>query len=211
MQQPTFIDVETGPLPLADVLDLKPEFSAPANWKDPAKIKANIEEQEAKWLADGALSAITGQVLVIGTLRDNSETFWTGESDEKQLLIDFLGWASGEIQGGRRLIGFCCKTFDWPFIVRRAWRHGLQAPFCLWDGRYWSDAIVDVAERFACGGREPRDRISLDMLSKFLGTGKKLGEGKDFAALWANDRPKALEYLKRDLDLTKLAYERLFA
>lgn len=205
--QPVFFDIETGPLPLSEIEQFKPEFKAPANYKDVDKIKASIMEQEAKWLADGALSAVTGKILVIGTLQNGFNLF---VAEEGTMLLQVMGWMQETIQAGGMLVGFCSRTFDVPFLIRRAYRHGLKVPSCFWEGHYLNSAFVDVAERWACGGREPRDRISLDHLSKFLGTGKKLGEGKDFAALWQSDRDKALEYLKRDLELTKLAYERLY-
>lgn len=207
MNNVIYFDIETATLPLSEIEQFKPEFKAPANYKDMDKIKASIMEQEAKWLADGALSAVTGKILVIGTLQNGFNHIST---DEGTIILQVMGWMQGIIQSGGQLVGFCSRTFDIPFIIRRAFGHGLKVPACFWEGRYLSSAFVDVAERWACGGREPRDRISLDYLSKFLGTGEKLGEGKDFAALWQSDRDKALEYLKRDLELTKAAYERLY-
>lgn len=206
----TVFDIETGPLPLEQLGDLKPEFKAPANYRDLDKIKASIMEQEAKWLADAALSAVTGEVLVIGRLESDGPSYFM-LGTEKQRLADWWTWAADAIRSGTLLVGFCCKTFDLPFLVRRSWKLGVPVPMCIFDGRYFSPAIIDVADRWACGGHDPRDRISLDTLSKFLGTGQKNGDGADFAKLWAEDQPKALDYLKNDLLLTKAAYERLFA
>lgn len=208
MTQPFYLDIETAPLPLEQVEQFKPEFKAPSNYKDLDKIKASIMEQEAKWLADGALSAVTGQVLCVGVW-ENGFNHIAGE--EGTMLTQTLNWMAGVIHRGGLLVGFCSRTFDVPFLIRRAFRHGIIVPGCFWEGRYLNSAFVDIADRWACGGREPRDRISLDHLSKFLGTGQKNGDGKDFAQLWATDRSKALEYLECDLRLTKAAYERLYA
>lgn len=208
MNSPIFFDIETGPLPLAQVQQFKPEFRAPANYKDLDKIQANLLEQEAKWMADGALSAVTGRVLCVGILDDTCTTFYE-DADEKSILVSVWIELQNAIRSGQKVVGFCCKTFDLPFLVRRSWSHKVTVPFDIIEGRYFNPAIVDIAERWSCGGREPRDRISLDHLSKFLGTGQKNGDGADFARLWAEDRPKALEYLKNDLLLTKAAYERL--
>lgn len=209
MNKITVFDCETGPVPPIEVEQFKPEFRAPANYKNPDLIKANLAEQEAKWLADGALSAVTGQVLVIGHLDGDAPSYFM-LGTEKEKLTEWWAIAADVIRSGRLLVGFCCKTFDLPFLIRRSWKLGVPVPACIYEGRYFSPAIIDVAEKWACGGREPRDRISLDTLSKFLGTGAKLGEGKDFAKLWAEDQVKALEYLRQDLTLTKAAYERLF-
>lgn len=207
----TIFDIETGSLPLDQIQHLKPEFKAPANYKDPLKIEENVKEQEARWLADGALSALTGRVLCIGTLEGPDFQLWADSEDSEMVLLQhWWNWTREYIQGGHLLIGFCSNSFDLPFLIRRSWALQIDVPSCLWDGRYWSRQLIDVAERWACGGREPRDRVSLDNLSKFLGTGQKNGEGKDFAALWATDKAKATEYVKTDCLLTQNAYLRLF-
>ena len=58
-------DIETGPLPIEHLEDMMPEFTAPSNWKDEAKIEAKIKEQQTKWFEKAALDARTGQVLAI--------------------------------------------------------------------------------------------------------------------------------------------------
>lgn len=204
---PVYFDCETEPLPADELAQFMPEFQAPSNYKDPEKIRANIADQQARWIEDGALSAVTGRVLCIGTLRDKNFDVWA--DDEKQMLADFWGFASGELQAGRTLIGFCVKTFDLPFLVRRSWKHGVKVPFCLWSGRYFADGIIDVAELWQCANRDPRDRVSLDTLSKFLGIGAKTGDGKEFAGLWRTDKEKAKAYLHNDLTLTQRAYSRI--
>lgn len=207
--QAVYFDIETGPLPLSEIEQFKPDFKAPANYRDLDRIKASIMEQEAKWLADGALSAVTGRILLAGALTPHGLLTWQ-QDNEGELLAGFLSFFGETIQAGGTLVGFCCRTFDIPFVIRRSFRFNLSVPRCFWEGRYLSSSFLDLAERWACGGREPRDRISLDHLSKFLGTGEKLGEAKDFAALWQKDKDKALAYLQRDLELTKAAYERLY-
>lgn len=210
MNNTLFLDIETVALPLTEIQHLKPEFTAPANYKDPEKIKANIAEQESRWLADGALSAMTGRVLCIGMMDHGEFHYCSNDDDERSVIEHTCEWLQYSIQGGGSVVGFCSRNFDVPFLIRRAFKHGIKVPPCFWEGRFLSSQFIDVSDRWACGGREPRDRVSLDNLSKFLGTGQKLGDGKDFAALWVSDRPKAIDYLKRDLELTKSAYERLY-
>lgn len=208
----TILDVETGPLPESELAQFRPEFHADSRLKDPDKIRANILEKEQAWKEDLALSAVTGKVLCIG--------FWTQTGfrcfpfdeavQEKQVLEDALAFIAEHVMAGGLVVGFCSRSFDIPFLCRRAVHYGLKVPPCFWQGRYLSDSFVDIAERWACGSRDPRDRISLDNLSKHLGTGAKNGDGANFASLWATDRQKALEYLKNDLVLTQKAYERLY-
>lgn len=204
----TILDVETGPLSESELAQFRPEFKADSRLKDPDKIRANILEKEQAWKEDLALSAVTGKVLCIGTMRGLTWD-WYG-SEEKLIIQQLFTWMENEIQQGNLIVGFCSRSFDIPFLIRRAFHHGLKVPACFWQGRYLSDQFVDIAERWACGSRDPRDRISLDNLSKHLGTGQKNGDGADFAQLWATDRAKALEYLRNDLVLAQKAYERLY-
>jgi|SRR5688572_11735889 len=206
--KPLYFDCETAPLPEAELLASMPEFEPAANLKDPEKIKANIAEKRQRWLSEAALSAVTGQILCIGTLRGGEFHLWKGVSEE-DLIFEFLAFLQTEIQSGTRIVGFCCKSFDLPYLVRRAWRYGIRVPFCLWEGRYFSSLITDLAEAWACAGRDPRDKVSLDTLAKFLGVGAKHGNGADFARLWAENQEQAIPYLRNDLLLTQLCHERM--
>ena len=40
-------DIETGPRSRAELAECVPTFEAPANWKDPEKIRAYVAEKEA--------------------------------------------------------------------------------------------------------------------------------------------------------------------
>lgn len=204
-----YFDIETGPLPEEQIRPLMPDFDAPANIKDPEKITAAIIAKEIKWLEQAALSAITGEVLCIGYLV-NESMFKFQVGAEKDILTSFWNTAMETITSGKIVVGFCCKMFDLPFLVRRSWAQGVSVPKCIWNGRYFCDQIVDIAEKWECGVRGG-DHISLDQLSKFLGVGQKNGNGKDFAALWHDNREQALLYLKNDLILTKNAHQRLCA
>lgn len=206
----TVVDIETGPLSESELAQFKPEFHADSRLKDPDKIRANILEKEQAWKEDLALSAVTGRVLCIGMLEGGEFSSIFGDNNEKLVVEDFLNLAASAIQAGNLIVGFCSRSFDIPFLCRRGVHYGLKVPPCFWQGRYLSDQFVDIADRWACGSRDPRDRISLDNLSKHLGTGQKNGDGADFAQLWATDRAKALDYLRNDLILTQKAYERLY-
>ena len=50
------LDIETIPQDETKLLALAPEFAAPANLKDPAKIEAAIAKKRADYLADAALN-----------------------------------------------------------------------------------------------------------------------------------------------------------
>lgn len=206
---PLFLDAETGPCSEDKAQAFMPEFEAPANYKDPEKIKAHIEEQKRAWRESCALSAVTGNVLCVGVM-DHKGEFGAYEGRELTILESTLNNVITHLHAGGAVVGFCIRSFDMPFLIRRAWALGVEVPATLFDrGRYLHEGIIDVAERWACGSRDPRDRISLKNLAAHLGIGEKTGDGADFAALYATDRTKALEYLRTDLVLTKAAYERM--
>src|ERR1019366_8408715 len=77
------LDIETGPAVDAD--KFIPEFKAPGNLKDPEKIAAAVAEKEKEWRDCLALSPLTGQVLVVGTLRNKAD-FDIIEGDEAQVV-----------------------------------------------------------------------------------------------------------------------------
>lgn len=207
-----FFDIETECLPVAEIEGFMPEFSAPGNYRDLEKIKANIAEQKIEWLERGALSALTARVLCIG-IESNDAFELLEDADESALLRRWWELTGTWIWSARPLVGFCCRSFDLPMLIRRSWHHGLKVPDCIWTihGSRFVDNIIDVAERWACGSKDTRDRVSLDNLSKHLGTGFKSGNGRDFASLWRTERPAAEAYLRQDLKLTRLAYLRLMA
>ena len=58
-------DIETGALPLEQIkaLGIMPTFKAPANYKDPEKIKAKEAEHEAEVMDRAALDPTISKVL----------------------------------------------------------------------------------------------------------------------------------------------------
>ena len=202
MKSPVIFDIETGPED-ADTLALfEPEFSAPANYKDPAKIEAKIAEQRDAWAQSAALHATTGRVLALGYTEDgNDVTILTEDQPggEAQLIKKFwkLACPSG---AWRTLIGFNSNRFDLPFLVRRAIKLGVRPPHGLLKGRYLHPCFIDLMDQWRCGDWQAS--ISLDNLAKHLGLEPKTGTGDQFARLYESDRPAALDYLRRDVELT---------
>lgn len=195
----TIFDIETGPLPDAELEAVKPIFKAPKHYKKPEAIASAIAEAEAEWRANAALDAKTAQVLCIGLLDDDATQFLTGP--EGAILEAFWNaWYASE-----RMAGFNCKDFDMRILWQRSIILGVKVPMDLFEGRYWSRKVVDLQEIWLCFGRDTKGQ-SLDAICRALKIGQKNGDGKDFAALYATDRQAALEYVGNDLELTaKLA------
>lgn len=208
MNDITLFDIETGPLPIEKLRAVMPKFSAPSNWKDEAKIEANVKEQEEKWMSNAALSPMTGQVVSIAyqTAGDPSsfESFGIADTDEASLLKAFLvlyRTRSGGAYG--KLAGWNIKGFDLSFIVRRCWALGIKVPGSLMAKGtvrfYWPTCFIDLREIWGCG--EYQVSGSLDAVGIAFGLGFKKGHGADFARLYVNPetRDKAIEYQRSEM------------
>ena len=223
-------DIETGPLPEAELAAMLPAFD-PAevktgNLKDPAKIAEKIAEAEANHRRDyfdkAALDPLTGRVVAIGVMifdasgeagpsqRKGGRFSIIGHDDEAQTLREFWETTRGEMGRLNPLVGFNIFGFDLPFLFRRSWKHRLAIPFGLRRGRYWSDQLVDLRDVWQLGDRQARG--SLDSIAKHFDVGGKCvphgplsGKhitGADFAGLWTSDRKSAEAYLRNDIELT---------
>ena len=201
--RPIFFDIETSPLDREVLQSRMPAFEAPSGYKDPVKIAAAIQAKEKTWLEDAALSPLTGRVLVIGVFDGDASQYLFG--NEKGFLTQFWTIVRDVLFKSDRLVGFNCNTFDLPFLVKRSWALGVEVPAMLRNGRYWNQDIVDLREWWQLGDRQAHG--GLDEVSRFFGEAGKVGDGKDFAALWASDKEKAFAYLAQDLKLTKRLYE----
>lgn len=201
-----FIDIETGPLPPGQLEKLMPEFEAPANYKDPEKIKAAIEEKRAKFAESAALDAKTGRIVVAGFSQE-SDPNHIYTSTETQYIAKALQEFT---DSGDLVIGWNIKGFDLPFIIQRCLIEGVKPPRLrnLFHGRYyWNDNIIDLMELWCCG-REFSGN-GLDAVSKAFGLEGKNGDGKNFHRLWEEDREAAFKYLENDLKLTRQLYQRI--
>jgi DNA polymerase elongation subunit (family B) len=195
-------DIETGSYPVSELV--APEFTAPGNYKDPVKIAENIAGQREAWLKKTALYPTSGIVLTFGFKQGDSYGImdeFLGCKDEATTIEAF--WAMVKrMHDGEKLVGFNSHGFDLPFLIRRSWKLGIPVPGNLMRGRYFNPELsIDLLEMWTCGRKD--DSIKLADLAKFLGCGEKSGNGADFQSLWETDRPKAIEYLKNDIELTE--------
>lgn len=198
----TIFDIETGPAPIDEIEAVMPEFFAPGNLKDPAKIEAAIEKKRTEFVEKAALSPLTGRVLAIGAvftdLTDNPE-YQVVCGDSEQHMIS---WFWDRVEDSREIIGFNSNHFDVPFMIRRSWALGIDVPIDMVDkwGRIERGFSLDLMDTWRLG-----DRMlftSLDTIAKFFGVGEKTGDGAQFADLLKIDEEAALEYLENDVQLT---------
>lgn len=195
-------DIETGPLPDKQLPAFDRDSVKLGNLKDPEKIKAKVDEAEATWRDRLALSPLTGRVLAIGYMELGEEPgILVGKDEsEKDMLRCFWDlWLKSKHE---LHVGFNIFGFDLPYLFRRSLLNGVRVPNGAIDRRgYWHESFCDLLNVWRAGNRQ--EWVSMDALAAAFGLeGKTEGvSGKDFAGLWFRDRPKAIEYLKRDIEL----------
>lgn len=210
-------DIETMPLSREKLELQMPEFTAPANLRDPLKIEAAIQEKRENYFEKAALSPITSRVCMIGHQRISATVNepigqgslmpkdWEDETEldalEAQIITEFWAMVNTAIHHGCLIVGFNSHGFDLPFLVKRSMKHRIPTGLPPYNGRYPFQApFVDLAEKWQMGRKE--EYTSLDALARFLGVGKKEGDGKDCANLLRTDPEKAHAYLVNDITLT---------
>jgi hypothetical protein len=93
------------------------------------------------------------------------------------------------------------ENFEFPVTKKHLLRtYRIKIPLGIRRGHYWNDQMVDLREEWQLGDRQARG--SLDTIARYLGVGEKNGHGEEFARLWREDRDRAIEYLRRDVELT---------
>lgn len=143
-------DIETAPLPdAADYMDLS-EIQAPANYKDPVKIAAYIEEERQKALTKCGLDLDLCRVVAIG---------WWRECDGEERVLH-MGTATNEAamlaafwnhaEDGH-LVGFNCCKFDLPVLQRRSLYLGVPMPLIVVD-TYRHPRFTDLAQQLSYFG-----------------------------------------------------------
>jgi hypothetical protein len=212
IQNRNAMDIETAPRPIEEIYKLKPDFKAPANFKDPFKIAENLKEQEETWLRKAALSPITGCIVVLGVKPFGAEPIIL-EGEERDIL---LGWWEifNEGRTFAEFFGHGLKGFDMPFVIKRSWLHGIKVPMDILfpgDGRFLNSRRFHCTmQAFQCGDMKA-DWVGLDAVSKFFGLeGKTEDLGPLFADVYKTDRARALSYFTRDLEQTEAVANIMF-
>lgn len=202
-QQIAFFDIETTAADDAEMF--MPDFRAPSNYKDDAKIRAYIEDSKKEWSERLALSPLTGKVLCITYKKLGEEPIIldgsnvNGKDPEVALLEHWTLTAQSLMSQGYRLMGWNVagkSGYDVTFLQKRAWKHGLLAMVGHDFDYFRQESIVDLKTLW--DGRS-NEHTSLKTVARFLGVGdKSQDDGKNFGQLWIEDRARAEQYAKND-------------
>lgn len=205
-------DIETEPLPLAELEKAMPEFTAAGNLKDPEKIKADIEAKRQAFIDNAALRAYTGKIVAVTAAWDDDEPIMqTG--DEKDLIVATVYMLKTAISLNAKAYAWNGAGFDLPFLCQRAAVHSANAFQSLTvqsGARFnWNPCLIDP--KLIWSNYSPdHTGTSLKTVSAMLGVGVKDGNGKDFAELLKTDKAKAESYAKNDVGLLRAVVKRMF-
>jgi len=213
-------DIETTCNPDAESI-FEPVFEPDSRLVDPEKIANSIKEKREKWLEDGALRAERGKALIVGAKFDagpfltyEPDQFIVYETDaERHLVQHFWEAIDIHVQRGHTIAGWNILGFDLPFMLRRAMILGVKVNKRLIDlNNKWyvfRFPVFDGMRAWQMGDKTYY--TSLDVAMRAFGVGKKTGSGKNFAKLYAENRDKALEYLRNDVEGTHAVIQKMLA
>lgn len=206
------IDIETGPMPLEKLERLIKVGDAPGNYKKEESIENWKRQEFYKQVEKAALNPRTGELLAFAYEVDGQFTsFMQGEiTDERDLLSLFWQTYEHYRPRGYAFAGSNFKGFDIPFLYVRSLAHRIIVPNSIQWAKYGHEAgCYDLNEWWNVFPRHNKERISLDAMAQFFGHDGKNGDGALFYKMFYKDPSKAYDYLKNDIEMTRLCINNL--
>lgn len=219
--KPTIVDLETAPHPDAALYIVPPDLDsikAPSNYVDAAKIAAYVEKAKREAQADYeakidrcALDWNLSRIVALGlhNVGDGGPQVIVckTEKDERAALAAF--WLATK---GRRLVGFCSRTFDVPTLIQRSRLLGVPHPD-LSLAKFGRGDVTDLREilTFDDARYEAIMPRALDAFCKRFGivveddwTGADVGQ-----LVKAENWHGVMAHCRADLERTRLLAERI--
>jgi len=136
-----------------------------------------------------------------------------GDVMESQIVSEFFGlyrqinelhFSHG--QTDEVMVGHNNFGFDLPYLKRKGWQYRVKIPADFFVGRSYNPVLQDCSSIWGEGVFSKEQKIgqyiSLDKLSKFLGTGEKADKIAEFVyAIYPDDKKRALQYMANDVIL----------
>lgn len=203
-----YFDIETRPDPM-----LGPNYgfdpdTVKVNKSDTAEIKSQkIQNAYEKHMTKIMTDVFTAEVCALGIIKENPEDFEmiTSFENSDYGIVSYFWKVMRDIefQNKHQVGGYNIKQFDLPFMVKRAWKHGISVPkwaFTTWKGRiYWGEIWVDIRDIWTFGDKYAPGK--LDDVCKFVGIpGKTEDLASKFYLTLEEDPKRAKEYLKADCE-----------
>ena len=142
-----------------------------------------------------------------------------GDAMEKQIIAEYFGLYQQIndlyfrlAQTDMKMVGHNNFGFDNPYLKRKAWHFGLPIPADFFVGRSYNPLFEDCSSIWGEGVYDKHSDIgsyiSLDNLSKFLGTGQKADKIAQFVySIYPEDKQRALQYMANDVILPYKNYK----
>jgi len=202
-------------------------ISAPANYKDQAKIDAYIKGKADKAYRDSAFNSTFGELVCISWAHGDGDVHSVSRQlaeSEAALLEGFFNQiqdsfptdpkfdsAEWGIDRHFEWVGFMILS-DLRYIWRRAIINNVKIPFPIpVDAKPWDKNPLDIVNYWKCD-RYDSASASMNVLCKVFGIEGK--EGFDgsmvYDAMLAGEEKKVREYCEDDIRRTRAVYNRLF-
>lgn len=156
---------------------------------------------------EGALHAMTGRVVCVGMLIDDSgvtEIMLTAEN-EHEIIRDF--WAA--MRPGDVIVGHNVMDFDLRFLQQRSWILGIKPSRTFDTRRYYTTEVIDTLQLWT-NWTGSKKGVTLDALGLALGCGRKTGDGSNVARWWAERDIESIKtYCRDDVRLSYSVFCRL--
>lgn len=201
------IDLETAPIAdAAEYLDLS-DISAPANYKDEAKIKAYCEAKQAEMVSKAALDLDLCRIVAMGWMSEDGDgphvLSCQNEAMEAEVLKGF--WA---VLDDRMTIGYNQVGFDLPILMRRSLYLGVTHPILNLDK--YRTTHIDLQQRLSLNGTKPYRSLNWYCKRLKLDVPDDDNKGSDIGALVQAEHWDAITaHCRVDVLKTRALAERL--
>lgn len=213
-----YIDIETIPTQVDAMRQyLVDGVKAPANYKDPEKIAAYIEEQKEDVVNKAAFDGASNHIICIGVAIDDQPSVSfsiDGDVSKEAMMLDaFYSYLKDTVGNWQHCtwIGHNVINFDLKILRQRSMILGVKPPANIIipaNSKPWESNPYDTMMQW-----DAKNFIKLDKLALALNIpmGKSMS-GADVYPLWQQGEYDAIaDYCRGDVDLVRLVYERMTA
>lgn len=190
-----YLDIETIPGPTR----LDPaSIAAPANYKDPEKIRAYQEAAALEEWKKQALHPLRGRLWILGfAVEDGPVKVLVGEDDGKDSLPRLDSIAHQALPGIVTWIGHNLVEFDLPWIQVRAIKFHMPALARAINLDRYHGNHFDTMQRLGAWS----SKWSLDEACLYFGVGLPFGSGADVFQQWREgDIEAAAQHCQNDVE-----------
>lgn len=197
----TIITIETAPLSDSEIEAIMPEFKAPSNYKDAAKITEYINERKAAFKKEAKFNPMSGRIVGIGVLPEDGGPTVIASLDP-EMEVEMIRAICKEING--LPIGWYTRDFLVPFAARRAWKNDIGLDINVAYG------CTDLAVEWQAGAKGV-EFPSLDSVAKFLCDIDPVDEPEVDELLRDGKHEEAAAQIVRKLNTIKAVAEKMGA